>query len=86
MGKQQKLKALRRAERKGVTSPCLSWQDEEGTHLAAPGMPTPGFKEKLTENYQKNIRNSPLWPQMVAEFGEEKALELLGQCKADIKK
>jgi len=39
----------------------------------------------MTKNFQKQIRNSPLWPQMVAEFGEEKALELLEKCKAEIK-
>jgi hypothetical protein len=86
MGKQQKLKAQRRAEKKALATPSLSWQDEEGMHFVAPGPPPPGFKEKLTENFQKNIRNSALWPQMVAEFGEERALELLKQCKADIKK
>lgn len=41
--------------------------------------------EQLTENFQKQIRNSPLWLQMVAEFGEGKALELLKQFRADIK-
>jgi len=86
MGKQQKLKTQRRAERKAIAPPSLSWQDEEGIHFIAPGVPPPGFKEKLNENFQKSIRNYPLWPQMVADFGEEKALELLGQCKAEIKK
>jgi len=86
MGRQQKLKAQRRAERQAVTAPSLSWQDEEGIHFVAPGTPPLEFNEKLTENFQKNIRNSALWPQMVAKFGEEKALELLKQCKADIKK
>jgi hypothetical protein len=85
MGKQQKLKAQRRAERKATPAPSLSWQDKEGIHFIAPGVPQPGFQEKLTENFQKQIRHSPLWPQMVTEFGEEKALELLGQCKAEIK-
>ena len=86
MGKQQKLKAQRRAERQAIAAPHLSWQNEEGIHCVAPGTPPPGFKEKLTKNFQKQIRNSPLYPQMVVEFGEEKALELLGQCKAEVKK
>lgn len=85
MGKQQKLKAQRRAERMAAVSFPLSWQDEEGLHLVAPGTPPPGFKKELEKSFQNQIRNSPLWPQMVAEFGEEKALELLGQCKAEIK-
>lgn len=85
MGKQGKLKAQRRAERQAAIVAGQVWQDEEGFHLVAPGAPPRGFKEKLTENFQKQILNSPLWPQMVAQFGEEKALELLRQCKADIK-
>ncbi|MCP4407893.1 MAG: hypothetical protein GY807_09060 [Gammaproteobacteria bacterium] len=42
-------------------------------------------EEILTRNFQKEIRNSELWPQMVAEFGERKAEELLKQCKGELK-
>ena len=42
-------------------------------------------QEVLTRNFQKEIRNSELWPQMVAEFGEKKADELLKQCKGELK-
>jgi uncharacterized protein YaaW (UPF0174 family) len=43
------------------------------------------FSEKLTENFQKELRNSKIWDQMVAEFGEEKAEQILRECKADVK-
>jgi hypothetical protein len=86
MGNQKKARARRRAQRKAIGAPALSWHDEEGIHFIAPGVPQPGDEEKLTENFQKQIRNSPLWGQMVAEFGEAKATELLKQCKAQIKK
>ncbi len=43
------------------------------------------FSDKLTENFQKEIRNSEMWGQMVAEFGEERAEEILKECKGDIK-
>ncbi len=86
MGKQKKAKAQRQAERKAVTIPGLSWQDEEGIHLIASGELQPGDEEELTEIFQKQIANSPLWGQMVSEFGEVKAAELLKQCKAQIKK
>lgn len=39
----------------------------------------------LTSNFQKEIRNSELWPKMVAEFGEEKAEQLLRECKGELK-
>jgi hypothetical protein len=42
-------------------------------------------REVLTRNFQKEMRNSELWPQMVAEFGEAKAEELLKQCKGELR-
>lgn len=39
----------------------------------------------LTSNFQKEIRNSEFWPKMVAEFGEEKAEQLLRECKGELK-
>lgn len=43
------------------------------------------FSDRMTENFQKEIRNSEMWEQMVAEFGEERAEQILKECKADIK-
>jgi tRNA(His) 5'-end guanylyltransferase len=40
---------------------------------------------RLTESFQRELRNSELWEQMVAEFGEQRAEELLRECKADVK-
>ena len=42
-------------------------------------------QEVLTRNYQKAIRESAIWPQMVAQFGEKRAEELLKQCKGELK-
>jgi len=41
--------------------------------------------ELLTRNFQREIRNSELWPQMVAQFGEAKAEALLLQCKGELR-
>lgn len=43
------------------------------------------FSEVLTRNFQQEIRDSEMWDEMVAEFGEEKATELLQGITADIK-
>ncbi len=43
------------------------------------------FSERMTANVQEEIRNSEMWDQMVAEFGEEKAGELLKDIKAEAK-
>lgn len=42
-------------------------------------------QEVLTRNFQREIRNSEMWPQMVVEFGEAKAEELLKQCKGELR-
>ncbi len=41
------------------------------------------FYDNLTSEFQKNIMESEMWEQMVEEFGEEKAKELLTECKAE---
>ena len=43
------------------------------------------FSQRLTENFQKELKGSELWDQMVAEFGEKRAEEILRECKAEIK-
>jgi hypothetical protein len=40
----------------------FSWKDNDGIHFAAPGSPpSPEQLEKMTKEYQKQIRNSPLY-------------------------
>ena len=39
----------------------------------------------MTRNFQKELRNSELWPKMVAEFGEQKAEQLLRECKGELR-
>jgi isopropylmalate/homocitrate/citramalate synthase len=43
------------------------------------------FSEIFTKNFQKEIKNSEIWDQMVAESGEEKAKRILKECKAEVK-
>jgi hypothetical protein len=71
---------------KKASNSTFSWADGEGIHHIAPGeKPSAKSLEKMTQEYQKNIRNSPLWDEMVKEFGEEKAKELLKEFKAEVK-
>jgi hypothetical protein len=49
------------------------------------GPSLPNIINRGNRNYLKQIQNFTLWPPLAAEFGEEKALELLKQCKAEIK-
>ena len=58
--------------------PAFQWMAEDGIHMAAPGSPpSPEQLERMTQAYQKRIRNSPVWKMMVKEFGEQKAEEML---------
>jgi len=43
------------------------------------------FSKRLTVNFQKQVRNSKIWDQMVAQFGEERAEELLREMKAEVR-
>jgi uncharacterized protein YaaW (UPF0174 family) len=51
----------------------------------AKNLTSQAFADRLTQNYQKEIRNSELWEQMVEQFGEERAKEILKECKAEAK-
>lgn len=65
--------------------PSFSWMEEDGFHYITPGLPpSPEQLERITEEYQKRIRSSPLWDKMVQDFGEEKAEELLKQFRAKL--
>ena len=64
----------------------VAWADEEGMHFIAQGAkPTDAEIEQMSKSYQNNIRHSPLWDEMVREFGKEKAQELLKEFKAEVK-
>jgi len=43
------------------------------------------FSKLLTDNFQRELRESELWDQIVEQFGEERAEEILRECKAEVK-
>jgi hypothetical protein len=50
----------------------------DGMHVMTPGGPlTQAELDTMTQAYQQRIRQSPMWKQMVNEFGQDKAEELL---------
>ena len=65
----------------------FSWADNDGIHFVAPGSPPPPSSEqskKMTKQYQKHIRNSPLWDEMVKKYGKKEAEKLLKEFKAEV--
>lgn len=76
MGKKSRLKKQRR-EAVAAEGP-LMWGSEEGVHAVGVGqLPTGSEVAAMTSAYRERIRKSPLWDQMVREFGEQKATEML---------
>jgi hypothetical protein len=68
-----------------TSAPSFSWMDDEELHLVEPGSPpSPEQLKKMTEEYQKRIRKSPMWNEMVRDFGKVEAERLLSQCQAKI--
>lgn len=46
----------------------------DGLHALVRGNPpSPETLDEMTRVYQQNIRESPLWEEMVREFGEEES-------------
>ena len=61
-----------------------SWIDDEGLHMAGPGKPLSSEDlDRMTASYQKQIRESPLWNEIVQKVGEDEALRLLAECRAE---
>ena len=60
--------------------------DEEGLHIIGKGAPpSPEEQERMTNEYQKKIKKSPMWEMMVKEYGEEKAKEMLKEFQVQVK-
>ena len=69
----------------GHRSDIDSWTDDEGMHVVGRGsQPPPEELQRMTEEYQKRIKESPVWGQMVKEFGEEQATEMLKEFRVKV--
>jgi len=79
-GRNKKQKDIRPQTQSPLSS--FSWMEDDGFHCIMPGVaPSPDELERMTKEYQKQIRSSPMWDEMVRRFGKEKAEELLKQCR-----
>jgi len=84
MAKKNKKQKYKKPQTKS-SLPSFSWTEHDGIHFAMLGeTASPEQLERITKEYQKQIRNSPLWDDMVRKFGKEKAEELLKQCRAKL--
>ena len=54
-----------------------TWVGDEGMHFIGKGAPpSPEEQERMTKEYQKNIKKSPMWKMMLKEYWKEKAEEM----------
>jgi len=71
---------------KNLPDALVSWQQKDGSHaLVAGERPSPEKLAEMTRLYQRQIRKSPLFKQWVTQFGKNKALEILKQCRAELR-
>ena len=84
-----KTKSKHRRKRKRATHSVLDRyiiHDSDGFHAIMPGAPpSPDELEEWTRKYQENIRNSPLWYEMVEKYGQQEAEKILKQCKVQLR-
>lgn len=90
--KRNKRKNAKRQRRPNAPSSAANppathlWREGEGNDVHAM-VPAVGSKQEtldqLSKAYQEQLRNSPLWDEMILQFGPEKAEELLLQCRAE---
>ena len=86
VGGKRKKKPIRRRKPKQRLVEAATWIDEDGLHALLPGTaPHPEMMEELTRRYQEQIRRSPLWDEMVREFGPERAEQMLLEFRAELR-
>jgi len=64
----------------------LSWMEGDGLHALIPAeKPSEAQIQKITEQYQREIRKSPLFKEWVKQFGKQKAAEMLKECRFEVR-
>ena len=86
MGKKSKKKNKKKKRLIPSKSILHSYLKSDGYHAFIAGeRPSQSELDKMTAEYRSNIRNSALWPEIVKQYGEEKAEELLKECNVELR-
>ena len=93
----QKRERRRHATQRSATTPlqdeacptqgeAFAGTDHDGLHALLPGdAPSPELLDEMSRRYREQIRQSPLWEQMVAQFGAEEAERLLSKFRVELR-
>jgi hypothetical protein len=80
--KKKKVKGRREQTPDPSTAPSFFWTGNGEMHGLIPGeRPSEEQIEMMTRKYQEEIRKSPIWEEVVKEYGKEKAEEWLKECR-----
>ena len=64
----------------------MTWMEGDGLHALVPGKkPSAEQIQKITETYQRELRKSPLFGQWVKQYGKHKAIEMLKECRYEVR-
>lgn len=64
----------------------IKWMDEEGLHVMKEGEePSEEELAEMTKEYQRQIRKSPMWKDMVKIYGREQAEEVLKGFRVELR-
>ena len=84
--KMGKRKRRRKKKSKQEEKEGISWMAEDGMHALMPGEePSAEKLAEMTKEYQKEIRKSALWKEMVETLGREKAEEVLRGFRVELR-
>lgn len=83
----------KKKKRKGIQNHLpgvfATWQDSDGLHAMMRGERlSEEMLEKMTREYQQQLRNSPLWKlwkEWVARFGKKEAERMLKECRVELR-
>lgn len=78
-------KRCRNRAKRRAAAPSMPWLEGDGLHALLPGSPpSQEMLDLMSEVYRDKIRRSPLWDQMVREFGVEEAERMLRKFRVKI--
>jgi hypothetical protein len=90
MAKRGGRRGKKKARKKGEGTegaPTYTWIEEDGIHSLIPGEePSEEELEAMTREYQKRLRKSPLWDELVKAYGREGAEQIIQQCRMELRK
>ncbi len=62
----------------------ITWMAGDGMHTLIPGeAPSEQELEEMTKEYQRQIRNSPIWDELVRVNGEQEAEQVLKRFRVE---